>query len=117
MAGIMERRCHSSCGIHGTSWGCTRQLPSADLHFAPKFANIKQYYLDRWKYSTTRTFIFGRSVRADTTDFVLNGMILFNALRFTIPFGLMSGWDIQYWDDLERALEGWWVWFRIRGEV
>ncbi len=65
----------------------------------------KQTTWERIKDNTLRDMFIGHEVTSDDIDNVVSTLTLMNALILTIPYGIMSSADNQYWDWMEDTLK------------
>ena len=64
-----------------------------------------EYFHWRWKISNYRKFYSGEGLEVDEADSVINALALINALVLTIPFGLVTSLDMDYFDNVQALIE------------
>ena len=67
-------------GYHGSTW--------------------TEYFHWRWKISNSQKFYTGNGLTVDEADSVINALALINALVLTIPFGLVTSLNMEYFDSI-----------------
>lgn len=63
------------------------------------------YLKSRWHHSNVRGYYSGEGLDVEEADSVMNAMALVNALILTIPYGIVSSLNSEYWDWMQVAIQ------------
>ena len=61
----------------------------------------KDYFEWRWRISNCSKFYSGEGLEVEEAESVINALALINALVLTIPFGLITSLNYEYFDELQ----------------